>query len=115
MRGWGRSVRKANPVLPVSSTKIDVPLRDPVRRIERERGLVVLAGLAELTELPERLREPVLRLGVGAELEQPAVRLGCLRPLGRRGLRNRLVDELSLEADLVDGGRRLRLEFGEGH
>jgi hypothetical protein len=81
--------------LPVSSTKIetgallpswagtvekdpeaiDVPLGDPVGRIEGQRGLVMLARLAELAELPERLRETILRLGVGPELEQPAVRL----------------------------------------
>ena len=49
---------------------IDVPLGDPVRRVERERGLVVLPSLAELALLPERLREAVLGLRVRPELEQ---------------------------------------------
>ena len=45
---------------------VDVALGDPVRRIEGERRLVVLAGRAELAELPERLGQPVLGLGVRA-------------------------------------------------
>src|SRR5206468_10045268 len=81
---------------------------------QRQRGLVVLARGPELAELPERLREAVLRLGVGTQLEQQLVRLGALGPLGRRRLRDRLVDQLSLQADLVDGGRRLVLEIREG-
>ena len=84
---------------------VDVPLGDPVRRVERERRLVVLAGRAELALLPERLREAVLGLGVGPELEQPLVRLGRLGPLGRRRLGDRLVGQLPLQAGLVDGAR----------
>ena len=109
-RGSARSVRKAKPVLPVSSTKmltgallpswrrdgllaggdeqhlepVDVALGDAVGRVERERRLVVLARGAELTELPERLGEAVLGLGVGAELEQLAVRGRPRRPTARR-------------------------------
>ena len=49
---------------------VDVALGDPVRRVERERRLVVLARRAELAQLPERLGQAVLGLGVGAELEQ---------------------------------------------
>ena len=70
---------------------------------------------AVLTELPERLRQPILGLGVRPELEQPAVRLGRVGPLGGRRLGDRLVSELALEAGLVDGARRLGIDFGEGH
>ena len=141
LRGFGRSVRKAKPVLPVSSTKIetgrlaallgrnglvagvdeedpqavDVPLGDPVRRIEGERRLVVLARRAELAQLPERLGQAVLGLRVRAELEQPLVRLRRLGPLGRRRLGDRLVRQLALQARLVDGARWLGIDFGEGH
>ena len=127
-RGSARSVRNAKPVLPVSSTKmltgallpswagtvfspaatqehlepVDVALGDPVRRVEREGGLVVLARRAELAELPERLGQPVLGLGVGAELEQPAVRLGGLGPLGGGRLGDRLLGQLALLAGQVD-------------
>ena len=94
---------------------VDVALGDPVRRVQRERRLVVLASGAELALLPERLGEAVLRLGVRAQLEQPLVRLGGLGPLGRRRLGDRLVGELALQAGLVDGARRLVLEVGEGH
>ena len=62
---------------------VDVALGDAVGRVERERGLVVLARRAELAELPERLGQAVLRLGVGAELEQLAVRGRRLGPLRR--------------------------------
>ena len=48
---------------------VDVPLGDAVRRVEGERGLVVLSGGPELALLPERLGEPVLGLGVGPELD----------------------------------------------
>ena len=82
---------------------VDVALGDAVRRVERERGLVVLARGAELAELPERLGQAVLRLGVRAELEQPAVRGGGLGPLGGRRLGDRLVGQLPLLAGQVDG------------
>ena len=94
---------------------IDVPLGDPVRRIEGQRRLVVLARLAELAELPERLRQAVLGLGVRAELEQPPVRLGRIGPLGRRRLGDRLVRQLALQPRLVDGARCLGLDVGKGH
>ena len=94
---------------------VDVPLGDPVRRIERERGLVVLAGGAELAQLPERLGEAVLGLGVGPELEQPAVRRGGLGPLGGRRLGDRLVGQLALLAVQVDGALGRGLDVGEGH
>ena len=73
---------------------IDVALRDPVRRVEGERGLVVLARRAELAELPERLGEPVLGLRLGAHLEQPPVRVGGLGPLAGGGAGDRLLREL---------------------
>ena len=82
---------------------VDVALGDPVRRIERERGLVVLAGGAELAQLPERLGQAVLGLGVGPELEQPAVGGRGLGPLGGRRLGDRLVGQLPLLAVQVDG------------
>ncbi len=82
---------------------VDVALGDPVGRVERERGLVVLAGGPELAELPERLGQAVLGLGVGPELEQPAVRRGGLGPLGGRRLGDRLVGQLPLLAVQVDG------------
>ena len=94
---------------------VDVALGDAVRRVERERRLVVLAGRAELAQLPERLREAVLGLGVRPELEQLLVRLGRLGPLGGRRLGDRLVGQLPLHAGLVDGAVRLRFDFGEGH
>ena len=82
---------------------VDVALGDAVGRVEREGGLVVLARGAELTELPERLGQPVLGLRVGPELEQPAVRRGGLGPLGGRRLGDRLVGQLPLLAVQVDG------------
>ena len=94
---------------------VDIPLGDPVRRIQGEGGLVVLPRGAELAELPERLRQAVLRLGVRPELEQPTIRLDGLRPLGRGRLGDRLVSQLALEARLVDGARWLGIDFGEGH
>ena len=94
---------------------IDVALGDPVRRVEGERRLVVLARGAELTQLPERLGEPVLRFGVGSELEQPAVGRRGLGPLGGRRLGDRLVGELALLAVQVDGALGGGLDIGEGH
>ena len=82
---------------------VDVPLGDPVGRVEGERGLVVLPGGPELTELPERLGQAVLGLGVGPELEQAPVRRGGLGPLGGRRLGDRLVGQLPLLAVQVDG------------
>ena len=94
---------------------VDVALGDAVGRIEGERRLVVLARVAELAQLPERLGEAVLRLGVGTELEQPAVRRGGLGPLGGRRLGDRLVGELALQAGQVDGALGGGLDVGEGH
>ena len=94
---------------------VDVALGDPVRRVERERRLVVLAGRAELAELPERLGQPVLGLRVRAELEEPAVRRRGLGPLGGRRLGDGLVGQLALLAGQVDGARRGGLDVGEGH
>ena len=85
---------------------VDVALGDPVRRVEGERRLVVLAGGAELAELPERLGQAVLRLGVGPELEQPAVRRRGLGPLGGGRLGDRLVGQLALLAGQVDRALR---------
>ena len=136
-----RSVRKAKPVLPVSSTKmltgallpcsagdgllagvdeehlepVDVALGDPVGRVEGERRLVVLAGGAQLAQLPERLGEAVLGLGVGPELEEPPVRLGRVRPVRGRGLRDRLLGELALQARLARGRLGCGVDLGEGH
>ena len=140
-RGSGRSVRKAKPVLPVSSTKIadrglaallgrdgllaggdeqhlepvDVALGDAVGRVEGEGGLVVLARRAQLAELPERLGEAVLGLGVGAELEELAVRRRGVGPLGGGGLGDGLLGQLALEAGQVDRALGGRLDIGEGH
>ena len=94
---------------------VDVALGDPVGRVERERRLVVLAGGAELTELPERLGQAVLGLGVGTELEEPAVRGRGLGPLGGRRLGDRLVGQLPLLAVQVDGALGGGLDVGEGH
>src|SRR5215213_313292 len=107
LRGFGRSVRNAKAV--------DVAFGDPIRRIERERGLVMLAGGTQLAELPERLGEPVLRLGIGAELEQALVRLDGLSPLCCGRVSDRLIGELALQSRLVDGTRGLGFDFGEGH
>ena len=122
--GVARSVRKAKPVLPVSSTKmltgallpsfagtvfspaayeqhlepVDVALGDAVGRVEGEGGLVVLARLGQHAQLPERLGEAVLGLGVGAELEQLAVGLGRLGPLGGGGLGDGLLGQLALRS-----------------
>ncbi len=94
---------------------VDVPLGDPVRRVERERRLVVLASRAQLTLLPERLGQAVFGLRIRAELEQPLVRLRRVGPLGSRRLGNCLVRQLALQARLVDGARWLGIDFGEGH
>ena len=94
---------------------VDVALGDAVRRVERERGLVVLARGGELAELPERLRQAVLRLGVRAELEELAVRRGGVGPLRGRGLGDGLVGQLALRAREVDGALVLGLDVGEGH
>ena len=94
---------------------VDVALGDAVGRIEGERRLVVLARVAELTELPERLGQPVLGLRVGPELEQPAVGRRRLGPLGGRRLGDRLVGQLPLLAVQVDGARGGGLDVGEGH
>ena len=75
----------------------------------------MLAGRGELTQLPERLRQPVFCLGVLAQLEQLAVRLGRVGPLGRGRLGNRLVGELALQPRLVDGAAGGRIDVGEGH
>ena len=82
---------------------VDVALGDPVGRVERQRGLVVLARGTQLTQLPERLGQAVLRLGVGPELEQPAVGRPRPRPMGGRRLGDRLVGQLPLLAVQVDG------------
>ena len=94
---------------------LDVALGDAVRRIEREGDLVVLAGLAELAQLPERLGQAVLGLGVGAELQDRAVGLGGLGPAGGRGLGDRLLGQLALEPGRVAAALRLGLDLGEGH
>ena len=94
---------------------VDVALGDPVGRVEGERRLVVLARRAELAELPERLGQAVLRLGVRAQLEQPAVRRGRLGPLGGRRLGDGLVGQLPLLAGQVDGALGGGLDVGEGH
>ena len=94
---------------------VDVALGDPVRRVERERLLVVLPGGAELAELPQRLREPVLGLGVGAELEEPPVGLGRVRPLRVGRLRDGLLGELALLARLARGRLGCGVDLGEGH
>ena len=83
--------------------------------IERERGLVVLAGLAEEAELPERLGEAVLRLRVRAELQQLAVRRRGIRPLGGGRLGDGLLGQLTLGTRQVDRTLGLGLDIGEGH
>ncbi len=75
----------------------------------------MLARGAQLAELPERLRQSILRLRIRSELEQPTVRLRSIGPLGGRRLGDRLVRELALEPRLIDGARRLGIDFGEGH
>ena len=94
---------------------VDVALGDAVGRVERERGLVVLACRAELAELPEGLGKAVLGLGVGPQLEELLVRLGRVGPLRVRSLGDGLLGQLALLAGQVD--RRLggRLDIGEGH
>ena len=94
---------------------VDVALGDPVRRVERERLLVVLARRAELAQLPQRLGQPVLGLGVRPQLEQPLVRLGGLGPVGGGRLRDRLLDQLALEAGLAGGRLGCGVDLGEGH
>src|SRR4029453_3898120 len=94
---------------------IDVALGDAVRRIEPPCRLVVLPRGPKLTELPQRLREAVLGLGVLAELEQFAVRRRGIGPLGGGRLGDRLVGQLALLAREVDGSLGRRLDVGEGH
>ena len=94
---------------------VDVAFGDAIRRIEREGGLVVLARLAEHAELPQRLGEAVLRLGIGAELQQLAIGLCGLIPLRGRRLGDRLLRELALRPRQVDRGLLGGLDIGEGH
>ena len=94
---------------------VDVALGDAVRRVERERLLVVLARAGQLAQLPERLGEAVLGLGVGAELEEAPVGLGRVRPAGGGRVRDRLLGQLPLEARLACGRLGGGVDLGEGH
>ena len=75
---------------------------------QRERGLVVPARRAELTLLPEPLGQPVLGLGVRAELEQAAVRLRGVVPLAG----GRMRDRDGAARGLWPPGRRERADAG---
>ncbi len=94
---------------------LDVALGDAVGGVELERPHVVLARRAQLALLPERLGQAVLRLRVGAELDEAPVGLGGIGPAGRRRVRDGLLGELALQARLA--GRRLGggVDLGEGH
>ena len=94
---------------------VDVALGDTVGRVEGERRLIVLAGRAELTLLPEGLGEPVLGIGLGAHLEKLAVRVGGIRPQPGRGLGDRLLGQLALDARCGSGAGGSRIGLGEGH
>ena len=95
---------------------VDVALGDAVGRVERQGRLVVLARGPELAQLPERLGEPVLGLGVRTELEELAVRRRGVGPLGRGGVGDGLVGQLALLAGQVDGALGGGLDVGrEGH
>ncbi len=94
---------------------VDVALGDAVGRVEGEGLLVVLACGAQLAELPQGLREPVLGLRVRAELDEPSVRLCRLRPLGGVRVCDGLVDQLALEPRLARGRLGCGVDLGEGH
>ncbi len=93
-----------------SSVRRRLMLRSAIRLvgIERQRGLVVLAGRGQLALLPERLGQAVLGLAVGAHLQQPLVDPGRLFPLrgGRRV--DGLLDQLALQTGGGEGVRRAR-------
>ena len=80
----------------------DVALGDAIGRIERERSLVVLAGLSKLAHLPISLGQTVLRLGVRTQLEDALVDLGGLLPLGGSRRVDGLFGQLPLETGCVD-------------
>ena len=94
---------------------VDVALGDAVRRVEGERGLIVLARLGQHPQLPEGLGEAVLGLRVGAQLQQLAIRLGGLLPSGGRRLGDRLLGQLALGARQVDRALRGGLDIRERH
>ena len=94
---------------------VDVALRDPVRRVEGERLLIVLARAGEVAQLPEGLGEAVLRLRVRTVFEKLPVHVrgGC--PLGVCRLGDRLLGQRPLDPGEAGGALRRLLELGKRH
>ena len=93
---------------------LDVAFGDAVRGIERQGDLVVLARLTQLPHLPESLGQPVLRLGVGAHLQDLAVGFRGLGPAPVRRMGYRHLRQLALDPDGVAAGALFDLGEGQG-
>ena len=96
---------------------LQVSLGDPVERIERQSRLILLLGAGQITELPEALRQAILRLDallhldLGGEGEHGAVRVGSLLPATFRSGLQRNVGVIARCAHRLLGG----VLVGEGH
>ena len=94
----------------------DVALRDPVGRVDAQGRLVVLAGLGQLTLLPEGLGEAVLGGAIRTHLKDLLVRLGRSDPVGATRSIDGLVGKLALQAAGGDGAADTGrvVGFGQG-
>jgi hypothetical protein len=93
---------------------LDVALGDAVGGVQSQGDLVVLARLSELAELPQRLGQAVLGLGVGAHLQDLAVGVGRLRPAPVGRVRDRKLDQLALDPNGVAAGALFDLGENQG-
>ena len=93
---------------------IDVALGNAVGGIECQRDLVVLARLAQLSQLPQSLGQAILGLRVRGELEDLVVDLHGLGPTSSHGMGDRLFLELALDPDGVAAGALFDFWEGQG-
>ena len=94
---------------------VDVALGDAVGGIEREGRLIVLTGKGQFAHLPVRLGQPVLRLAVGAQVEDAFVEVNRRLPVVGRCGGDCLLGQLAAEPSGIHGGRCAGVGHGETH